>query len=103
MFNPMINRVSLKILFPIISPRYVASQVLDAIEWKRNELILPYHLKYIGFITDYVLPEWLYEWLLFQVSGRRPLDAFNKDNEEDSREKKRKSLHSTHKDNIDLI
>jgi hypothetical protein len=103
MFNPMINRVSLKLLLPIVSPRHVANQVLDAIEWHRNEIILPYHLKYVGFMTDYFLPEWLSEWILFQVSGRRPLDAFNTDIEENTGERKRKHLHSAQKENIDLI
>jgi short-subunit dehydrogenase len=103
MFNPMVNRVSLKLLLPIVSPRYAANQVLDAIEWNRNEVILPYHLKYIGLINDFLLPKWFSEWLLFHVSGRQPLDAFNKDNEEIIRERKRKHLHTAHKENIDLI
>jgi hypothetical protein len=103
MFNPMVNHVSLKILLPIVSPRYAANQVLDAIEWNRNEIILPYHLKYIGFIHDFILPAWFSEWLMFQVSGRRPLDAFHRDNEENIRERKRKNLHTVHKENIDLI
>jgi retinol dehydrogenase-10 len=103
MFNPMVNRVSLKLLVPIVSPRYAATQVLDAIEWQRDEVILPYHLKYIGFIHDFILPKWLSQWFLFQVSGRQPLDAFIKDNEENHREKKRKHLHTVHKENIDLI
>jgi short-subunit dehydrogenase len=103
MFNPMVNRVSLKFLLPIVSPRYVADQVLDAIEWRRNEVILPYHLKYIGFISDFILPQWLSDWFLFQVSGRRPLDAFSKESEENSRDKRRKHLHTAHKENIDLI
>jgi len=103
MFNPMIDRVSLQLLFPIVSPRYAANQILDAIEWNRNEVILPYHLKYLGFINDFIIPKWLSEWLLFQVSGRRPLDAFNRDNEENIRDRKRKNLHTVHKENIDLI
>ncbi len=79
MFNPMIDRVSLKVLLPIVSPRYAAKQVLDALEWNYKEVILPYHMKYIGLMNDFLLPEWLSEWFLFQVSGRRPLDAFNRD------------------------
>jgi hypothetical protein len=50
-------------------------------------------------MTDYFLPE----WILFQVSGRRPLDAFNTDIEENAGERKRKHLYSVHKENIDLI
>lgn len=103
MFNPMVQHVALKSLVPIVSPRYAAIQILNAIEWNRNEIILPYHLKYIGFLNDYILPQWLSEWFLFQVSGRRPLDTFNKDNDEIIHEKKRKHLHTNHKENIDLI
>ncbi len=103
MFNSMVNHVSLKSLIPVISPRYAANQVLDAIEWNRDEIILPYRLKYIALISDYLLPKWLSEWFLFQVSGRRPLDAFNRDNEENLRERKRKNFHTGHKENIDLI
>ncbi|CAF1011669.1 unnamed protein product [Adineta steineri] len=103
MFNPMLTQISLKFIVPIISPHYVAKQVLDAIEWRRNEVILPYHLKYIGFINDYLLPAWFSEWFLFQVSGKRPLDAFNKDNEEDTRERRRKQVNTGQAENIDLI
>jgi hypothetical protein len=103
MFNPMVDRVSLKFLLPIVSPRYAAEKVLDAIEWRRNEVILPYHLKYIGLINDFILPQWLSEWFLFQVSTRRPLDAFNRNTEENTRERRRKNLHTVHKENIDLI
>jgi len=103
MFNPMINRATLQLLVPIVSPRYAANQVLDAIEWQRDEVILPYHLKYFGFIQEFILPKCLSQWFLFQVASRQPLDAFNKDNEENHREKKRKHLHTVHKENINLI
>ncbi|UJR27710.1 hypothetical protein I4U23_008987 [Adineta vaga] len=103
MFNPVINHVSLKSLLPIVSARYVAKEVLDAIEWQRNEIILPYHLKYVGLINDFLLPQWFSEWFLFKVSGRRPLDAFNKDNDENIREKRRKNLQTVQKENIGLI
>ncbi|CAF0748371.1 unnamed protein product [Rotaria sordida] len=96
MFNPLVNHVSLKFLLPVVSPRYAANQVLEAIVWRRNEVILPYHLKYIGIINDFLLPEWLSEWLLYQVSGRRPLDTFHRDNDENTREKRRKHLYTTH-------
>ena len=99
----MVNRVSFQLLFPVVSPRYAANQVLDAIEWNRHEVILPYRLKYVGLISDFIFPRWLSEWLLFQVSGRRPLDAFTRDSEENLRERKRKHMHTGHKENIDLI
>lgn len=101
MFQPMINNVSLQLLMPIVSPRYAAIQVLDAIEWNRQEVILPYRLKYIGLINDLFFPQWLSEWLLFQVSGRRPLDNFPRDNEDNLR--KRKVNPNGQKDKIDLI
>lgn len=75
----MVNRVALQSLFPVVCPRYAAQQVLDAIEWNRDEVILPYSMKYAGFISDHLLPQWLAEWFLFKVSGRRPLDAFLRD------------------------
>ena len=103
MFNPLTNHVLLQSVVPIISPRYVAKQILDAIEWRRDEIILPYHLKYIAFIADYILPRWLTEWFLFKVSGRRPLDAFHKDNEELTREKRKRHAQTVQKENIDLI
>ncbi|CAF1311878.1 unnamed protein product [Adineta ricciae] len=101
MFNPLTNHVLLQSVVPIISPRYVAKQILDAIEWRRDEVILPYRLKYIAFIADYILPRWLTEWLVFKVSGRRPLDAFHKDNEEHTREKRKKHAQTVQKENID--
>ena len=103
MFHSILDRVSLKFLLPIISPRYVAQQTLEAIEWNREEVILPYRLKYIGLLNDFLLPKWLSEWFLFQVSGRRPLEAFRKDAGENNRDQKRKYLHAAHKENIDLI
>lgn len=103
MFNPVINHVSLKFLFPIVSPRDVAQKVLDAIAWRRNEIILPYHLKYLGLINDFILPQWLSDWVTFQISGKRPLDLFNRDTEENTHERRRKPLHTIHKENIDLI
>lgn len=103
MFNPVVNYVSFQQLAPVLPPRYVARQVLDAIEWNRDEIILPYHLKYAGFIMDYILPQRLSRWLTYQVSGRTPLDPFNRDSDESVREKKRKLLNINHKENIDLI
>jgi hypothetical protein len=104
MFQPVANSVGLQSLLPVISPRYVARHVLDAIEWRRDEVILPYHLKYVGVINDFILPKWLSEWFMFQVSGRRPLDAFNKNSEENTRERRRKHLQTAQqKENIDLI
>lgn len=96
MFNPMVNKVSLKFLFPIVSARDVADQVLDAILWGRDEIIIPYHLKFLGFLKDYVLPSSFTEWMLFQVSGRRPLDAFQKEPDEISVEKRRKHPQTTY-------
>ena len=103
MFDPMLNHVTLQLLMPIVSPRYAAIQVLDAIRWNRREVILPYRLKYIGFINDLLLPQWLSEWLLFHVSGRRPLDQFQRENEENLRERKRKLHSGGQKENIDLM
>lgn len=100
MFQPMINNVSLQLLLPIVSPRYAAIQILDAIEWNRKEVILPYRLKYIGLINDFIFPQWLSEWFLFQVSSRQPLDNFPRDNEENLR--KRKVNPNGQKDKIDL-
>ncbi|CAF1582375.1 unnamed protein product [Rotaria magnacalcarata] len=96
MFNPLVSRVSFKLLFPIVSPSYAAEQILDAITWNRKEIILPYHLKYIGLINDMFLPQWLSEWLLFKISGRRPLDTFQKEQDESFRDKKRKNIFVTH-------
>lgn len=103
MFNPMIKRVGLKQIMPVISPRYAAKQILDAIEWNRDEIILPYHLKYVAFINQYLLPRRLSRWFIYYISGRKPLDEFTRENEETIREKKRKHMNTLHKENIDLI
>ena len=106
----MINRVALQSLFPVVCPRYAAQQVLDAIEWNRDEVILPYSMKYAGFISDHLLPQWLAEWFLFKVSGRRPRDAFLRDQDNGHhhhhhhhRERRKRPSTSTVKDNIDLM
>jgi len=107
MFQPLIKRVALQSLFPVVCPRYAAQQVLDAIEWNRDEVILPYTMKYAGFISDYLVPQWVAEWLLFKVSGRRPLDAFhrNHDNENHhpNRERRKRIPVSTVKESIDSL
>lgn len=110
MFQPMINRVALQSLFPVVCPRYVAQQTLDAIEWNRDEIILPYTMKYAGFISDYLVPQWVAEWLLFKVSGRRPLDAFHRGHGDGHRHhhhhresRKRAPAVATVKDNNDSL
>jgi hypothetical protein len=90
MFHPVVRRVAFKLLFPIISPRYVAQQVLDALEWNRKEVILPYHLKYIGLIMDFCLPQWLVELLMFHLSGRRPLEDFHKNTDDQYQKRSQK-------------
>ena len=90
MFRPVVNQAALKSLLPVITPQCAANQILNGIEWRRNEIIIPNHLRYVGFITDFLLPQWLSEWLLFTVSGRQPLNAFHRNNEETISEKRKK-------------
>ena len=92
MFRPMLNRVTLKLLFPILEPSYVAAETLAAIKYKRNEVILPYRMKYIGLVNDFIIPQWLAAHLLFKVSTRKPLDFFPKKPNVIHEEKRRLSL-----------
>lgn len=76
MFEPLIRRVTLKSIFPVVTPKYVAQQTISSVYWNREETVLPFHLKYVALFGELFLPRRLVEWLIFKVSTRRPLDFF---------------------------